>query len=93
MVDPIYHPAHLMHYEYDLYSDLTNLIDLRVVLLDLRITVYPDGGNRPVGVSRSTTSCNTITDLDHRSKRIYNGQPITSALPHLHITYGDDPNL
>ena len=51
-----------MHIIYDLDSDLTNHIDLRVLQLDLRVTVYPDGGNRPVGVCRSTTSRITITE-------------------------------
>ena len=67
-IDPIYLPAHLMHHEYDLNSDSTNPIDLRVLLLDLRVTVYPDGRNRPVGVSRSTTSWNTITEISSQIK-------------------------
>ena len=51
-----------MHIVYDLDSDLTNHIDLRVLQLDLRVTVYPDGENRPVGVCRSTTSRIMITE-------------------------------
>ena len=50
-------------HKYDLYSDSTNLIDLCMLPLDLRVTVYPDGGNRPVGVSCSTTSCSMLTEI------------------------------
>ena len=40
----------------DHHSDSIKPFDLRSPLLDLRVTVYPDGGSRPVGVCRSTTS-------------------------------------
>src|SRR5688572_962556 len=35
--------------------DLTNHIDLPSLLLDLRVSLNSDGGNRPVGVCRYTT--------------------------------------
>jgi hypothetical protein len=39
----------------NLGSDSINHIDLRALQLYLSVSVYPDGGNQPVGVSRSTT--------------------------------------
>ena len=51
-VDLIYDPD----MDSDHCSDSIKLFDLRSPLLDLGVTVYPDGGSRPVGVCRSTTS-------------------------------------
>ena len=49
------HRSHL-NSDHAEFSDLTDLIDHREPDSDLRFTVNPDGGNRPVGVGCVTTS-------------------------------------
>lgn len=49
------------------FSDVTDLIDHRESDSDLRFTVNPDGGYRPVGVGCVTTSSTPIIRKHSRS--------------------------
>ena len=53
------HRSHL-NSDHAEFSDLTDLIDHRESDSDLRFTVNPDGGYRPVGVGCVTTSSTPI---------------------------------
>ena len=53
------HKSHL-NSDHAEFSDLTDLIDHREPDSDLRFTVNPDGGYRPVGVGCVTTSSTPI---------------------------------
>ena len=56
----------------DQNSDSTKLFDLRSPHPGLCVTVYPDGGNRPVGVCCSTTSAVSSRKPDHPFTPEYN---------------------
>ena len=51
-------------------SDSIKLFDLRSPHPGLRVTVYPDGGNRPVGVCRSMTLVVRSRKPDHPFPRV-----------------------
>jgi hypothetical protein len=76
----------------DLCSDSISLIDLRMLHPDLHSIVYPEGGNRPIGVIRVTTSASRSHKQDHETiLQYWHAQPISSThtWTKLHISYAN----